>query len=288
MLDFIQSVVPILVTIFVIFTMLNTGLTQTLGHILSSLRNGSFVLKMLAANFIGAPLVMIIALNFFSFDPAYEAGLLILSMCAGAPFLVKMTEKAGQDVALGAAVMVFLMVVTIFYTPVVLPLVLSGIEVDAWAVAQSLIVQMLVPISVGMLMMKFLPNFGQPIQPWVGKIGTWAVRAVVVFTVIGYFPDMLDLFGTGAILMGVVFIAIAFGLGTLAGWGEDRLEIVGALGTAQRNVAAVLIIATQNFTDPNVLIIVTVVNILGIIALMSVAGAIDRQNPLRELKEEVS
>ena len=56
-----------------------------------------------------------------------------------------------HDVALGAAVMMPLMVVTVVYAPIMLPLVLSGISVDAWAVAKSLLLQLLLPIAAGML-----------------------------------------------------------------------------------------------------------------------------------------
>src|SRR3712207_8651791 len=44
--------------------------------------------------------------------------------------------------------------------------------------------------------------------------------------------------GTGAILVGLAFVAAAFGIGYLAGVGKDHLEDVGGLGTAQRNTAA--------------------------------------------------
>ena len=41
------------------------------------------------------------------------AGLLVFSLCAGAPFLIKLTQLAEHHVALGAAVMFLLMVVTV-------------------------------------------------------------------------------------------------------------------------------------------------------------------------------
>ena len=77
------------------------------------------------------PLVMMLILSFTSFDPALEAGLLIFSLCAGAPFLIKLTQTSGHDIALGAATMLLLMVVTVAYAPIVLPLFLSGLNVDA-------------------------------------------------------------------------------------------------------------------------------------------------------------
>ena len=105
-----RSVVPIAVPIFVVSTMLNVGLTQKLSDILEHLKEWPWVVRMLIANFILVPFVMIVTLSFTSFDPALEAGLLIFSLCAGAPFLIKLTQTTGHDLALGAATMLLLMV----------------------------------------------------------------------------------------------------------------------------------------------------------------------------------
>ena len=103
--------------VFVICTMLNVGLTQKLSAIAQHLKNWPFVLKMLAANFVFAPLLMIVVLSFAPFDPPLKAGLLIFSLGAGAPFLIKLTQTAEHELSLGAAVMMLLMVVTVVYMP---------------------------------------------------------------------------------------------------------------------------------------------------------------------------
>jgi BASS family bile acid:Na+ symporter len=279
--EFFKSIIPYTVPVFVIFTMLNVGLTQKLSVIIAHLKNFPFVLRMLIANFIVAPLLMVIALKLTSFDPALEAGLLVFSLCAGAPFLIKLTEAADQNVALGAAVMMLLMVGTVIYLPIVLPLFLSGVTVDAWDVAKSLLLQMILPIAVGMLTVQFLPVFTKRVQPWIGWVGNITLYIVIAATLIGYLPNMLEIFGTGAILVGLAFVAAAFGIGRLAGKGQDHLEDVGELGTAQRNTAAGLIIAAQNFRDPNVLVMLTLANTLGIVMLLLIARALSRDNKVK-------
>ncbi len=185
---------------------------------------------------------------------------------------------AEHDVALGAAVMMLLMIATVIYTPVVLPLVLSGIAVDAWAVATSLLLQLLLPIAVGMLVVRFLPVFGKRVQPWAARLGNITVYVLLGATVIGYFPNMIAVVGTGAILVGLAFVAGAFGIGYLAGAGRDHLEDIGGLGTAQRNTAAGVIIAIQNFSDPNVLVMLTLANTLGMVMLLLIAKVLSRDN----------
>ena len=279
MFEIFQRIVQYAVPTFVVSTMLNVGLTQTLAAILGHLTRWRFVARMLLANFVLVPLLMIVILRLTSFDPALDAGLLIFALCAGVPFLIKLTQRAGHDVALGAAVMMLLMAVTVVYVPIVLPAILEGISVDAWAIARSLLVQLILPVAVGMLTVRFLPDLAKAVQPWIAKLGNYALYVVIGATLIGYFPDMLDIVGTGAILVALAFVAAAFGIGYLMGAGKDHLEDVGGLGTAQRNTAAGLIIASQNFANPDVLVMLTLANTLGIVLLLAIARAISRDNP---------
>jgi bile acid:Na+ symporter, BASS family len=281
MFQFLRTSVQFIAPVFVICTMLNVGLTQRPSAIAGHLKNCPFVLKMLAANFIFAPLVMIGALYLIPFDPALKAGLMIFCLGAGAPFVIKLTQTAEHDLALGAAVMMVLMVVTVPYVPLVLPLVLSGVSVNALAIARALLLQMLLPIGVGMLAAMLLPGLSKKLQPLVGGLGNLAMYAMLVATLVGYFPNLLQIIGTGAFLVGLVFVAAAFGLGYLAGFGKDNLEDVGGLGTAQRNTAAGVIIAIQNFRDPNVFVMLTLANILGIVMLLILARFLSRDNQVK-------
>jgi BASS family bile acid:Na+ symporter len=281
MFDFFKSFVPIVTPIFVISTMLNVGLTQRLADILKHLKNRPFVLKMLFANFVVVPLVLIGALRFTSFDPALKAGLLTFGLCAGAPFLIKLTQTAEHSIALGAAVMILLIAVTIVYAPIVLPLILVGITVDALAIAKSLFLQMLLPIIVGMFWVQLLPGPARKAQAWVGWLGNITLYILTAATLIGYLPNMRSIVGTGAILLGVAFIIAAFGIGYMTGAGKDHLEDVGALGTAQRNTGAAMIIAVQNFTDPNVLVTITLINTLGIVMLLLIAKGLSRDQRVK-------
>jgi BASS family bile acid:Na+ symporter len=278
MFEFLRSAIQFVAPVFVISTMLNVGLTQKPSAIAGHLKNWPFVIKMLLANFIFAPLLMIVALYFVPFDPALKAGLLIFSLGAGAPLLIKLTQTAEHDVALGAAVMMLLTVGTVIFMPIVLPMVLTGVSIDAFTVAKSLLLQLLLPIGVGMLAAQFMPGLVKKLQPWVARLGNIALYALIVVTLVGYYPNLLEIIGKGAFLVGLAFVGAAFGLGYLAGAGKDHLEDIGGLGTAQRNTAAGVIIALENFSDPNVLVMLTLANMLGIVLLLFIAKVLSRDN----------
>lgn len=127
-----------------------------------------------------------------------------------------------------------------------------------------------------MILAQVVTSFAVTIQPWVARLGNLALYVVLGATIIGYWPEIQDLVGTGAIAGGLVVLLFAFFVGYLFGDGQDHLQDVGGLGTAQRNTAATLIIASDNFTDPAVFVIVSVVNTLGIIMLMVIARGLSR------------
>ena len=281
MFEFFRNLVQIAAPIFAVSTMLNVGLTEKPSEIAGHLKDRAFLLKMLLANFVVAPLFMFVMLHFAPFEPSLKAGLLIFALGAGAPFLIKLTHKAQQEIALGAAVMLILMVATVIYMPVVLPLILSGISVDGLGIAKSLFIQLLLPIIVGMLAVQFLPALANRVQPSVAFGAKISLYVVIGATLVGYLPNIISIVGTGAILVCLVFIVGAFGIGYLTGAGKDHHEDVGALGTAQRNTAAGIIIAIQNFGDhPNVLVMMTLANTLGIVLLLFLAKRLSRDNHL--------
>ncbi len=205
----------------------------------------------------------------------------MLALCAGAPFLIKLTQTSGHEMALGAAVMLLLMVASVAYAPLVLPQLLEGLSVDAWAVAKALALQLLLPIVIGMLAAKWLPAVVRRIQPWVAKGAGWALYAVIATTLIDYVRYLIPIVTTGAVIPGLLFVLFAFAAGYLSAKivsGEDHLEDIGGLGTAQRNSAAGMIIATQNFEAPEVMVMLTLANALGIVMLLVIARYLSRDN----------
>jgi bile acid:Na+ symporter, BASS family len=58
-------------------------------------------------------------------------GLLLMGTAAGAPFLPKLAQIAKANVAFAVGLMTMLMLVTIAYLPLVLPLLLPGVQVSA-------------------------------------------------------------------------------------------------------------------------------------------------------------
>ena len=283
MFEVLITISATLLPVFVYLTMFNVGLTQDLSDIMYYFRDRKFALLMLVANFVLAPLLMWVILSFFPIDPYLRIGLAIFSLCAGAPFLIKLTQEADHEVALGASTMIKLVLGTIVIVPLVLPRLFSEIEIDGFKIAWTLVKQLIFPIILGLLVTRYLPKITGALQPWVAKIGSWTLYLVIAATLAGYFPELRAIWGQGAILIGIGFVLGAFCIGYFMGGisGKENRREVGALATAQRNTAASMIIAAQNFADnPEVLVIITIANTIGIVMLLAIAKVLSKDHKI--------
>ena len=106
--------------------MLGMGLSLTTAQIIQPLKNVRLVILALLANFVLVPLLAFGITRLIPMDQSLQIGLIVLSTVAGAPFLVKEVQAAKGDLALAVGLMFMMMVVTILYVPLVLPLLLPG------------------------------------------------------------------------------------------------------------------------------------------------------------------
>lgn len=267
----------IAVVVFVVSSTLGVGLSLTVREVLAPLKNARLVALSLVANFILAPLTALALSRAFNLDESLGIGLLLCGLAGGAPFLIKLAEFAKSDVAFAVGLMVLLMVVTVGYLPVVMPLFISGTSVNPISIALSLVVLMLVPLGVGLVLRARLPRVAERIRRPVGFVSNVSMILVVVLTVAAYFESVAEVIGTFGVFAAVVFTLICTGIGWLLGGPAATTRNVLALGTAQRNAAAAFVVASQNFDDPNVVVMITVVLIVSFVMLLPASRLIAKR-----------
>lgn len=256
---------------FVVSSMLAMGLSLTLAQILQPLRNYRLVTLALLANFVAMPLIAVALGRLLGLEEPFAVGLLLLGCAAGAPFLPKLAQLSKGDIAFSVGSMVLLMVVTVAYLPVVLPLLLPGVSVDPIQIAKSLVVLMLLPLGIGLAAKSRAADFAQKAKPFLEKLSNISLIVLIVCIVGANISSVLEVFGTMGIFAGLLFIVAGFLVGWLLGGSNAETKRVMALGTSQRNIAAALVVAGQSFTDPKVVVMVVVVAILGMVTLMPFA-----------------
>ena len=170
--------------------------------------------------------------------------------------------------------MVLLMVVTVGYLPIVLPLLLPGITVNAWEIARSLLLLMLLPLAIGIALKTRYGELAARVKPVLDWISNVSLILLVCLITAANIDKVVQVFGTRAILAGLLFIVMGLGAGWLLGGPSADTKRVMALGTGQRNIAAALVVASQSFSDAKVVVMVIVVAIVGLIVLMPLSRAL--------------
>ena len=274
--DVLTTVTQVGVLAFVVASMVAMGLSLTVDRIIEPLRDLRTVALLLLVNFGLVPLVAIAFARLLPVEQATGTALVIYGCCAGAPFLPKLAQMATGDVALAVGAMVLLMVVTVVYAPIVLPLAVEGVTVDAGQIATSLVVFMLVPLGIALLVRARYPDVA---SDWVGPAGQVSTSALLIGIAAGLFVSWREILGAigSWIFIGIAVVVIAaLVAGYVAGMGRPAgARNVVMLGTAQRNISAALVVAASLGGD--VVVLTLVAGLTLVVALIILAGEIGKR-----------
>jgi BASS family bile acid:Na+ symporter len=286
--EFLDKVAQVAILVFVVTSMATAGLSLRARELAQPLRRARLVLLAILANFVVVPLAAYGLTELIPLHRPYAIGLLLLGGAAGAPFLPKLVEVAKGDLALSVALMLLLTIGTIVFMPLVLPLLIPGMAADPWPILRPLLFSMLIPIAVGMAVKARSERWAQRLHPGFKLVSNITMLLAVVLLISLNFSAMVGTFGTGAIALALLFVALAIGTGYLLGGPSRETRAVLGLGTGQRNIAAALVIATQNFSsDPGVAVMLLVTTFTGLAVLLIAArrlapkdvGAIPESRP---------
>ena len=267
-MELIQKASSVAMIAFVLSSMVAMGLGLTVSQIIAPLRRARLVGLSLLANFVLMPVAALGLAALLRLDEPLGVGLLLLGTAAGAPFLPKLAQIAKGDLAFAVGLMVLLMVVTVVYLPLVLPLLLPGVSVNPQKIARSLFLLMLLPLAGALAVRAWFSELAARTKPFLDKFSNLSLILLVVLITIANVNNVVAVFGTRGILAGIIFIASGFVVGWLLGGPEISTRRVLALGTAQRNIAAALVVGSQSFSDPKVVVMVVVVAIVSLLVLM--------------------
>ena len=270
-MELLSKAAPITMLAFVVSSMLAVGLSLTIRQIVAPLRDRKLVFLALLANFVLMPLGALGIARLLRLDQPLGIALLLLGTAAGAPFLPKLAGIARGNLAFAVGLMVLLMVLTVAYMPLVLPLLLQGVSVDSMKIARSLVLLMLLPLGAGLAVNARFGSIAERMRAPLNRISSLSLALLIVLLLVTNIQNVISLFGTRGILASILFLFAGAGIGWLLGGPDLGTKGVLALATAQRNIAAALVVGGKDFDDPKVLVMIVVVAVVGLLILMPLA-----------------
>jgi BASS family bile acid:Na+ symporter len=240
---------------FVVSSMLVMGMSLTVAQIVEPLRNIRLVLLALVAAFVVVPVAAVFLKTVIPMAEELQIGLLLMASAHGAPFLPKLAQIAKANLAYAVGLMTLLIVATVIYLPIVLPLLLPGVTVDAGQIASSLFFQMIVPLGIGLVVRARWEEAAEEAKKPLAQISNVSLVLLLVLMLGLNIQNVIDLFGSGALLATLILTLVAVGAGYLLGGPAADTRGVTALGVALPNMAASFLVANGSFADrPNVLV----------------------------------
>lgn len=275
----------IAVLVFAVTSMLSVGLAYSVRSILGPLRELRAVFRALVANFVLVPLVAVGVERVIPIDPPLALGLFLVAGAAGAPFLIKLTKVARRDLALSAALLLLLLPANVVFLPFYVPVAMahpsmSGLTYEPtsiFALGLPLVSTMILPLVVGLIVKAVSSRWAARLVGPLGKLATVALLVVVVAILVANVHEVVEIVKTGAIAAALLLVLGAFVAGFLLAR-RERATVLG-LGTAQRNIAAAMVVASQSFRDPDILVMVTVSSLVALIVLFPIAWLMSKRPP---------
>lgn len=222
------------------------------------------MILVLTANFVLVPVLADLLIRIFALEAQHASGLLLLASSAGASFVVQLVRAADGDLARSAALLVLLMPVSVLYIPIVMPVVLANPELSGFAskqigvgaIAGPLVVNILLPLAIGLAVRRFSERFAWRVQPFMGKTASVSVVVLLAATAVVNWRALVALVTDIAIVALLFFTAGAFVIGYLCGGRDSERRVVLGLGTGLRGAAAAFVVATQTLEMPGTLVMV--------------------------------
>ena len=276
-MELLNTLYNLMGLVFVLGTIISMGLSLTMAQITGPLRNVRFVIIALLANFVVPPILALILIRVFSLDEPLAVGLLLVSLAAGAPGLPKTAVFAKVDTAAATGLMVLLVVVTIIVLPIALPLLLTGISVTFWDIASGLVYLILIPLAVSLFVRARYPEAAASALPHFAQASNLSLLILLVLMVVLNFSNVVGLLGSGGLLASLILVILTTVGGYLLGRLGKADSWVQALGAGQRNIAAAMVVATMNFGNDEVVMVV-VYSLIILVILIPLALELGKRN----------
>jgi BASS family bile acid:Na+ symporter len=280
----LHDVLIVLILAFQVSTMLGFGLSLTVREIVEPLHNVRLVARSLVASYLVVPLIAFGVATAFSLAAPLQIGLILLSMAAGSEAAPKLVAMARGDVAFSVGLLTALLGVTVVYIPLLLTVLVPDVAIERGRLLAKVLVVVLLPMVIGLLLKARQEALADRLAPFMNRASTLLLvlaTALIFYVNVG---AMARLFGSGALLAAAIFIAASFAAGHLLGGPQRSTRRTLAFLSGTRNASIALMIASEVFADPKVLLMITVTVILMISSLLPAAFVVGRRAdaPLQE------
>jgi len=228
------------------FSLLDLGLQLELKETIVGIRNPKFTIFTLLWGFILGPAIAYALTLVLPLTSSYGNGLIIMSFVPGAAYLAMLVERANGDVRYAASYLLLTSFAMVFFIPLALPYLVTGVSISSWLIAKPLIMLVLVPLLIGITIRKYWLEGATRWRPLLKKVASVAL--------VGALAATIACFGKGIVVSAGSFalasLLLLYGLITAGTWYSaysfpyERRSVL-TLGIVTRNSGPAVAIAVS-------------------------------------------
>src|SRR5512142_13954 len=151
MMELIAKLFAPVVLVYLVATMLASGLSLTPAQIFGPFRRLRLTLSAVVGSYILAPVIAAVLARFFGIDEQLRYGLVLLALTAGAESIPLLTTNAKGNIGVAVGLLVTSLLVGVFYVPSMISLFLSDVQIDKLHLLVKLGLTVALPIAIGLL-----------------------------------------------------------------------------------------------------------------------------------------
>ena len=272
--EFLEGVSKLAVLVFVVTCMATAGLGLSVRDIVAPLRRGRLVLLARGGELRRRPGARLRADQVFPSTGPTRSACSCSAARPGRRSCRSWPKLARGDIAFSVGLMLLLMVGSVAFMPVVLPLLIPGLSAGPWPLLRPLLFTMLLPLAAGMVVRSRSGAVGGAATVRAsGPASNVSMIAAVVLLFGLNFAAMLGTFGSGAVAVGVVFVSLSrLPSATPSSEPSGAPGRCSALGTGQRNVAAALLDRDAELTGRARVVVMLLVTTFAGLAILLLAA----------------
>jgi BASS family bile acid:Na+ symporter len=241
-IQFLETTFQPLVLVFTVSNLFLMGLQVKRPEVIAALKNPKILALIILWGWVLGPAVGLLIAWALPLAEPFVIGLLLYSLAPCAPFLPVMVGKARGDMSFAGALVPLVAVGTVIFMPLMGPLLIKGLTISTRALAETLLLTILLPLVIGAAIREFARTAATRILPAVNVIAKITTVATPIWAAMIYWPEMLGTVGSTALLSMTIFMVV-MGLITdrrFFGLKQNQRSVM-SLGMLTRNGSVVLI-----------------------------------------------
>jgi BASS family bile acid:Na+ symporter len=281
----LEEVNKIVVFLFTVSNLAALGLELKPREAVKTLKSPVFVSLILVWGWVVGPALALLIVKMIPMSPSHAAGLVLISLAPMTPAYPIMVGKARGDMSAAGAFTVVATVATVLLLPVMVPWLVKGVEVSVLALAQPLLLLVLLPLVAGVGLRLASKRVADAVLPPAKKLGGLLMLLCAGLTTYIYWHEMLATVGSFAIGSTILFLVLLTAASYLVGPGLSRGQRSAmSLGMCTRNISAVFV-AYFSITrpDPGILVIIVLLIPLTILIGFIAAGLFARHGSMNPM-----